>query len=375
MSQDANTQPTRTSSTVLDHPPNQLIHAPAGEPESLSIEPVEDARALVESYAENLIDELFEDVNRMLDYGATVPQTANSYASSVTSLALSVPDANAPGESSDESSNAPSADSGNDSSRAASSIEADNKEHRRFTSPMGLTVDRVLLLAACASLGITIALWAVLHGRQSMVADAPQSNRGEVLSQADREFLDYMDRSLETIDRKAELEKRTAALANPSDSGSNIDLDSLTSLSQVSSTLPNSPERVYVPVQPTPEPFAPSPVSPQPTAPAQPPPQQQASAPTPAPAPTPPPAAESAPEESTSASAPNIAPSASHALVALLQMGDRSAAIFEFNNTARRVDVGGQIGTSGWTLVSVSDQEAVIRRNGDVRSIYIGQSF
>ena len=33
------------------------------------------------------------------------------------------------------------------------------------------------------------------------------------------------------------------------------------------------------------------------------------------------------------------------------------------------------IGTSGWTLVSVNNNEAIIRRNGEVRSVYIGQKF
>jgi hypothetical protein len=58
-----------------------------------------------------------------------------------------------------------------------------------------------------------------------------------------------------------------------------------------------------------------------------------------------------------------------------LELGDRSAALFEINGVARRVNIGESIGSSGWTLVEVEQGEAVIRRNGEVRSIFAGQSF
>ena len=37
--------------------------------------------------------------------------------------------------------------------------------------------------------------------------------------------------------------------------------------------------------------------------------------------------------------------------------------------------MGENIGGSGWTLVKVANQEAVIRRNGEVRSVFVGQQF
>jgi hypothetical protein len=39
------------------------------------------------------------------------------------------------------------------------------------------------------------------------------------------------------------------------------------------------------------------------------------------------------------------------------------------------LNMGESIGSSGWTLVDVSNGEAVIRRNGEVRSIYAGQKL
>jgi type II secretory pathway component PulC len=58
-----------------------------------------------------------------------------------------------------------------------------------------------------------------------------------------------------------------------------------------------------------------------------------------------------------------------------MELGDRSAALIEINGVAQRYRIGESIGTSGWTLVEVSKNQAVIRRNGEVRSVFIGQSF
>jgi hypothetical protein len=64
-----------------------------------------------------------------------------------------------------------------------------------------------------------------------------------------------------------------------------------------------------------------------------------------------------------------------HTLVGILELGDRSAALFAINGVSQRVYIGERVGSSGWSLVSVTNEEAVIRRNGDVRSIFIGQKF
>jgi len=73
-------------------------------------------------------------------------------------------------------------------------------------------------------------------------------------------------------------------------------------------------------------------------------------------------------------SAPAI-PAPSHILEGLLELGNKSAALFKIDGITRRVDMGESIGSSGWTLVDVANGEAVIRRNGEVRSVYTGQKF
>ncbi|MEK0196273.1 hypothetical protein WME70_33355, partial [Microcoleus anatoxicus PTRS1] len=74
---------------------------------------------------------------------------------------------------------------------------------------------------------------------------------------------------------------------------------------------------------------------------------------------------------------PNVSttPTAAHTLVGILELGDRSAALFEVDGVARRIYVGESIGASGWTLAEIKNQEAVIRKGGDVRSVFVGQKF
>jgi hypothetical protein len=72
---------------------------------------------------------------------------------------------------------------------------------------------------------------------------------------------------------------------------------------------------------------------------------------------------------------PAAVPANRHVLVGILELGSRSAALFEIEGIPQRVYIGERIGNSGWSLVSVTNGEATIRRNGEVRSIFIGQQF
>ncbi len=64
-----------------------------------------------------------------------------------------------------------------------------------------------------------------------------------------------------------------------------------------------------------------------------------------------------------------------HTLVGLLELGDSSAALFEVSGVTRRFSLGERIGSSGWTLVEVQNSEAIVRRNGEIRSVFVGQTF
>jgi hypothetical protein len=73
--------------------------------------------------------------------------------------------------------------------------------------------------------------------------------------------------------------------------------------------------------------------------------------------------------------ATNSAPAPSHTLEGVMELGNKSAALFQVDGVTRRINVGETIGSSGWTLVEVNNGEAIVRRNGEVRSIYTGQKL
>jgi hypothetical protein len=70
-----------------------------------------------------------------------------------------------------------------------------------------------------------------------------------------------------------------------------------------------------------------------------------------------------------------VQPKISAELEGLLELGDKSAALFKVDGISRRIIIGEGIGGTGWTLVEVTKGEAVIRRNGEVRSIFVGQKL
>jgi Tfp pilus assembly protein PilP len=97
--------------------------------------------------------------------------------------------------------------------------------------------------------------------------------------------------------------------------------------------------------------------------------QEQAQLPNVVPLPPPPPVM--APDTVSLRTIPNY----THTLVGVLELGDRSAALFEINGVARRIYVGESIGASGWMLVKVAEGEATMRRNGEIRSVFVGEQF
>jgi Tfp pilus assembly protein PilP len=64
-----------------------------------------------------------------------------------------------------------------------------------------------------------------------------------------------------------------------------------------------------------------------------------------------------------------------HSLVGVLESGDRSSALFSWDGLTQRIQVGEAIGGSGWTLMGVSNQKAILSRQGKTRYLEVGQSF
>jgi hypothetical protein len=79
-----------------------------------------------------------------------------------------------------------------------------------------------------------------------------------------------------------------------------------------------------------------------------------------------------------SASAPGIAaapaaPAPERTLKGILGNGDRSAVMFELNGVTKNYEKGEKIGNSGWVLIRVENGTAIVRRNGEVRTLSVGQ--
>ncbi|MCY7406329.1 MAG: hypothetical protein LH631_02825 [Alkalinema sp. CAN_BIN05] len=71
--------------------------------------------------------------------------------------------------------------------------------------------------------------------------------------------------------------------------------------------------------------------------------------------------------------APAAAPQSEYILSGVLGNGDKSAAMFKINGVGRNYDKGEKIGNSGWVFIRVDNGNAVVRRNGEVRTLSAGQ--
>ena len=201
---------------------------------------------------------------------------------------------------------------------------------------------------------------------KSAITPAPVAIKSapiDLQQQQDENFLAYVGRSLDRIERDAKQQRAASAIAGTG------------AMPSPSVAAPTGLERIYVPVPQPPQIALSNPpaIVPQPF------PQTsfpQTSFPQTS-------VSSSVPTQPTVATAPATAPSTTpniavannHTLIGILELGDRSAALIEVNGTPQRIQIGEAIGASGWILVSVKNQEAIVRRNGEVRSIYVGQQF
>jgi hypothetical protein len=226
------------------------------------------------------------------------------------------------------------------------------------------TVNRALLGAAGLMILATLGVW--MQQRQTAVVAtiAPTTVPTEVpVASANAEFLEYLRRSLEVIAQSATATPPAAAtnvgnVAVALNGGNGVGLPAMgnnvlppgapNNLPAVPGTV-NVIERVYVPY-----------------------PASQAA---PAIPPTTGPNVTYSPGANGAASVPTAVAANSHALLGVLELGDRSAALFEIAGVPQRVYIGERVGNSGWLLVSVANEEAVVRRNGEIRTLYIGQEF
>ncbi len=305
-------------------------------------------------------------------------------------------------------------------------------------SKLPISLPFLLIGAAGISLIGTLGIWALSHsgpGSGGLLSFNTEASAAELPKRSDNEFLVYLQQSLDTIGANQTSSNQTVAslpaatsaptlpaaqsntavptasmlpsLPGATANASNGSTSGSTSNGIASNTsAPNVIERVFVPVyqnERTNNSAAVAPVaSAQPEASNQTD-RSQATVPVPAPVaaaaalpagtgapavtalpalpggdaalPPPPATTAIAPANSAAAAIVNTTPVSEQVLVGVLNLGSRSAALFDVEGTSQRAYVGDRIGTSDWSLVSVNGQDVVIRRDGEVRSVYIGQRF
>lgn len=225
---------------------------------------------------------------------------------------------------------------------------------------------KILLFCACGY--FLVALWWLFGDHGSQFFAILRGKRHIVLSNSDAEFIDYMKRSLEAIERQLQVSQQKGG-----------------------KTAKESDEIVYVPVY-TPTPATPAvpqivtlPTSsvingnsnqiPQynaATPPPEPPSVVKIPAPPPLPEPTPIPKPEVKPEL---AIANSVTPAIKHTLIGILDLGEKSAALFKVEDRTERIWLGEEIENSGWILESIDDQKATISYQGKLRSLSVGETF
>ena len=375
------------------------------------VETVPTETVAVESYADRLMDELFEGVDRAFD-GHEVPSESVPPPEFVALKSISIPQIVL------SQSLSPDRQRGEKDVAAIArqvALETTKKQQSKQS------FDRILLGAACGSLLLVMGLW--LASRSGLVrlpaasAPAGETATGTPKIVPDTQFVEYVQRSIVAIEQKKAppANSQLAGVPGVSTPGTlpSISISGTppptaglsTAVNRIANALEQAAAQPGAPALPAqvviipPAPVAAAPqtaaASPSPTAPvsgraiaaagtrtplaASPSPSDSAqpkilareTEPAPAPA-----AGQSAPAAGPpSAPAAGTASISAHTLVGILELGDRSAALFEVDGVARRIYVGESIGASGWTLAEIKNQEAVIRKGGDVRSVFIGQKF
>lgn len=370
--------------------PESAITSDTGTSSTVSGIEAPDASTLMDNYANGLMDELFNDVEYALEEGLELPTDTVEIEEPepvatpqiVLPAALVHPPSSALSTIEDDE----------ESSELALIRDELEKAKRRERK-----LDFLLLGAAFTALVLTAGIWlSNRQNNQGVPSSKPPLSPEEVQAQSDAEFLAYLDRSLELIDRRAAMQPPTATAANANGSAGATGATASALppvlvpgsstgqplIPQGSSSGQRVIERVYVPLYQPPGSAAPTATATAPgtvpfrniaetygNATASLPSANSSSAATSSPA---------SPAPSTNQQAANSAPAptpGNHTLVGVMELGDRSAALFDIDGSTQRFFAGEAIASSGWTLVTVSNQEAIIRRNGEIRSVYVGQKF
>ncbi len=345
--------------------------------------------------ADRLLNEVFRDVDQMLDRSQELPQEPANH-KPIALKPLQVPPIVvqplvAPAMQ------PPAVES--------PSVEvAINSQGKRAEDKSLLWFDRLLLGGAFVSLAVVLGLWLFNRGYFSQwfggdpapteTSSSPAAPVSETSGGvADQDFIAYMGQALDRIENRQALPDtlEPPAPISPSETGTlqiPVDGTSPDAVAQSLTRIANALERVSTTPVPLPNlpnqdnvadsdaggdeavvqvPEIPPVLQEVPPAPS------TAAAATPSPAEKEPDPSPQPPREQRTATAP----AGIYALVGTLERGEgqRPAALFEVNGSPRWIDIGQPVGDSGWTLTEVTGDRVSMRRNGETRTIYVGQQF
>lgn len=69
------------------------------------------------------------------------------------------------------------------------------------------------------------------------------------------------------------------------------------------------------------------------------------------------------------------APSGRYTLIGILDLGDRSSAMFDIDGSIQSVKIGNVVGDSGWSVRSISQQEVILKKGREDTTVTVGQKF
>lgn len=375
----------------------------------------------IETYAEGLMDDLFNDIDNILEGRRKRPaKTVRTDYVPMQTVTVKIPEVVLP-QRVHRAVKAMSPVKKQQTSTLVfnpRSVTAISKRTHQDSGGLGnfLILGATLTLAIAGTIYLIDSKWLtnlaaifIPHSSQTDQAQSPVA----IIADPQAELVNYMLQSLAVIDQQGTSTNQASAKSGfPAVNLSQTNSSALPStqpvgilpppisannLPPVPSRVTNVVERIYIPVYQAPQPLRPLPQVPPITAKVSPPetvktpPKKVQTATKPIPEkvltatvkppvkpqlPTiAPPKLPTAPAATTTVQKQVSLPSYSAELEGLLELGSKSAALFKINGVTRQISLGESIGSSGWTLVEVANGEAIIRRNGEVRSIYAGQKL
>ena len=227
-------------------------------------------------------------------------------------------------------------------------------------------IDRLLLVFACSSALVAAVMWTINHGiwlgRQSInVAQVSSKDTG-----SNKAFGEEIKRML------SEVVDKNRAIATNANSiiGSNMPLMAAPLVGNMQLPMGNNPfvnglqQPMYVPMYQ--------------------PPALSNSGNSPSPLALPPVTSNNSIDvsNSTTTARPNsvssqftAAPAPSYTLIGVLDLGDRSTAMLDINGSVQSIGLGKAINNTGWILSRVSQQEIILKRGKETKTIFVGQKF